>query len=397
MKKLLHGDCLSKLTKLEDESVDLIATDPPYGYDFMGQGWDRGVASAEVWKQCLRVMKPGAFAFVMSTPRQDLLAQTIVNLSDAGFDITTTSMYWAYTSGRPVAVDVGKMVDEKLGVERKVVATVRRQSGWGWQNERNYIEGYRPKNYARDTNTLELTEATSEEAKALDGSYSHFKPKPATEVIVVAKKPNSEPSAVNQAMANGKGVTWLDAARIPFESEDDERRTGVGYMNAEVLGGDARVPAPTGRFPANILCSDRALGKYTKYFDLDLWWTSLIDELPDDITKRLPFIFCKKAGIAEKGDYNLHPTVKPIKLMCYLIMMGCRIDDVVLDPFCGSGTTLIAAKILGRGYIGIEQDGDYLGLINRRLSEWDSLADLEVKRSAHRTKRVAYDTEPFVS
>ena len=396
MNQVLHGDCLEQLTILDADSVDLMATDPPYGYEFMGKGWDRGVASEEVWKECLRVLKPGGFAFVMSTPRQDLLAQSIVNLRDAGFDISTTSLYWAYTSGRPVAIDIGVAVDRKLGVEREVVATVRRMSGWSWQNTQNFRHGYRPKNYARTDDVMNLTEATSEEAKELDGSYSHFKPKPATEVVIVAKKPNAKSSAVDQAMDNGKGVTWLEDARIPFANADDERRVSVGFQNARGLTGDEGVPAPAGRFPANLLCSDDSFDDYSMYFDLDLWWTKLTEGLPEAVRDRLPYIFCSKAGVNERGDYNEHPTVKPIKLMSYLVILGSRAGDLVLDPFAGSGSTLIAAKILDRLYVGIEKEDEYVELIERRLSEWHTVADLTVNRSGHRVKEEGIEYESFV-
>ena len=64
---------------------------------------------------------------------------------------------------------------------------------------------------------------------------------------------------------------------------------------------------------------------------------------------------------------NHHPTVKPLKLFSYLITMGSRENDIILDPFCGSGTTLIAAHNLHRKYIGIEINQDYLEIAKHRL------------------------------
>ena len=64
---------------------------------------------------------------------------------------------------------------------------------------------------------------------------------------------------------------------------------------------------------------------------------------------------------------NFHPTVKPLKLFSYLITMGSRENDIILDPFCGSGTTLIAANNLARKYIGIEINKDYLEIAKHRL------------------------------
>jgi site-specific DNA-methyltransferase (adenine-specific) len=65
---------------------------------------------------------------------------------------------------------------------------------------------------------------------------------------------------------------------------------------------------------------------------------------------------------------NNHPTVKPLRLMSYLITMGSRPNQVVLDPFAGSGTTLVAAKQLGRRFIGIEMSAEYVEIINARLN-----------------------------
>jgi site-specific DNA-methyltransferase (adenine-specific) len=78
--ELRFGDCLSELKLLENNSVDLVCTDPPYGYSFMGKDWDKAVPSVEIWKECLRVLKPGCFAFVMSAPRSDVQAEMILKL-----------------------------------------------------------------------------------------------------------------------------------------------------------------------------------------------------------------------------------------------------------------------------------------------------------------------------
>ena len=64
---------------------------------------------------------------------------------------------------------------------------------------------------------------------------------------------------------------------------------------------------------------------------------------------------------------NNHPTVKPISLMSYLITLSSREDELVLDPFVGSGTTCIAAKLLNRKYIGMEMDSDYVVIAQKRI------------------------------
>lgn len=75
MNTVLIGDALERLKELESNSVDCLVTDPPYGYSFMGKDWDRAVPDMAIWKECLRVLKPGSFAFIMSAPRLDVQSE----------------------------------------------------------------------------------------------------------------------------------------------------------------------------------------------------------------------------------------------------------------------------------------------------------------------------------
>ena len=107
------------LKQIPDETIDCIVTDPPYGYSFMGKDWDKVVPSVEVWKECLRVLKAGAFMFVMSAPRQDVLSQMIIRLGQAGFEIGFTSIFWAYPTGFPKAMNINKKILKSLADEIK--------------------------------------------------------------------------------------------------------------------------------------------------------------------------------------------------------------------------------------------------------------------------------------
>ena len=118
---IYNMDCLKGMKQLQPNSIDLIVTDPPYGLSFMGKDWDKVVPSVEIWRECFRVLKDGAFAFIMSSPRLDVLSQMVMRLENAGFDISFTPIYWAYASGFPKAMNIGKMVDKKFGEERKVI------------------------------------------------------------------------------------------------------------------------------------------------------------------------------------------------------------------------------------------------------------------------------------
>ena len=98
---ILMGDCAETLKSIADESVDLIVTDPPYGYSFMNLSWDSALPSIEALKECCRVLKPGGLGFFTFSPRQDILARMITLLQDAGFKTGFTSIYWTYLTGFP--------------------------------------------------------------------------------------------------------------------------------------------------------------------------------------------------------------------------------------------------------------------------------------------------------
>jgi DNA modification methylase len=80
------------------------------------------------------------------------------------------------------------------------------------------------------------------------------------------------------------------------------------------------------------------------------------------------FFYCAKAGKKERGSDNNHPTVKPTKLMTYLINLVTPPGATVLDPFMGSGTTGLACKETGNQFIGIERDPEYFQLATTRIN-----------------------------
>ena len=436
MDKILHGDSLELLKDMEDNTIDSIVTDPPYGYSFMGKDWDKAVPSVELWEECLRVLKPGGFAFIMSAPRADVQSEMIKRLEQAGFRVDFTPIYWTYATGFPKAANMGKLVDKRLGVEREVVG--KKECGYQVSISKTRKEqGYRP-NETNATTEVDITIPGSDEAKALDGSYAGYQPKPAVEVVIVVMKPLSEKSFLNQAMKNGKGVTWLDDMRIPFKSDDNLKRHENDYERVSAFGDVSesetkdgrnlwgkkatkkvkitnRKPrpedeaSPLGRFAANLLVQDDVLNteedEFTRYFDMDAWWEDRKQKLPSNIQATYPFMIVPKASKGEKnkgmenfetkqssgggggiGDYkddvnsasgkygsekapakNFHPTVKPISLMSYLVTMGSRENDLVLDPFVGSGTTCIAAKLLNRKYLGMELNDEYAVIAQERI------------------------------
>ncbi len=454
---IYHADCREVLSELPDNSIDLVCTDPPYGIGFMGKDWDKALPNKQIWSECLRVLKDGAFAFVMSIPRADCLSRMIISLEDAGFLVGFTPIFWAYASGFPKAQNIGKAVDKRLGAEReKILKPIAYPDSncWGIPNKNSRgnqwgIVQADDKGRGKGLGTKGMIEdslASSPQAKALDGSYGGFQPKPAVEVIIVAMKPLSEKTFVDQALKNQKGITWLDEGRIPYNLDSDPNKRGWQGGNAtnslSVFGnaGKERVSFPkSGRFPANLIVNDDVLndgritnnarpnldgktyqrkggnqvlpglpttrndpkdsGSFSRYFDLDKWWEERIKQLPASVQKTFPFLIVPKASKNEKNkglDYspssmvgrdegqdirnvpqkarstpriNQHPTVKPLKLMSYLITLGSREKDLVLDPFMGSGSTLVAARQLGFKAIGVDTEEKYCEIAAKRCSQ----------------------------
>lgn len=268
--KVICGDCLEVMAQMPDESVDLILTDPPYGIAFMGKKWDKAVPPVDVWRECLRVLKPGAFAFIMCIPRQDCQSRMIVNLQDAGFDVSFSPMYHAFAQGFPKAMSISKAVDRRLGMEREVIGVYTTPEGRDYTKENTGKYGYNETDLSMGRHIGEerrmLTAPASPEAKALDGAYAGFQPKPAVEVVLVAMKPLSEKTYIDQALKNGKGVTWLGDCKIPYDiTGESDNRIGTDALwggKREASKHTVSMPAidnmlmfkPNGRFPANIIC-----------------------------------------------------------------------------------------------------------------------------------------------
>ena len=120
MSELLQGDCLIRLKELKDNSIDAIITDPPYELGFMGKKWDSsGIAyNVEMWKECLRVLKPGGHLLSFGGTRT--YHRMAVAIEDAGFEIRDM-INWCYGSGFPKSLNVGKAYDKEMGNERKWV------------------------------------------------------------------------------------------------------------------------------------------------------------------------------------------------------------------------------------------------------------------------------------
>jgi len=259
---ILSGDCIEHMKQLEENSVDAIVTDPPYGLSFMGKKWDYDVPSVDVWKEAIRVLKPGGYLLSFAGTRT--YHRMAVNIEDAGFEIRDM-ISWLYGSGFPKSLNIGKQIDKIQGSEREVVGEKIRGDVEKAKQGVTFAGADANKNnkdifgYGKEI----LTKGNSE----WEGWGTALKP--ACEPIVVARKPLSEKNVALNVLKWGTGGINIDACRVETNPEVDDmlrkvdrqkRETetwekGSGFKNENNSLTGVR---QDGRFPANIILDEEA-------------------------------------------------------------------------------------------------------------------------------------------
>ena len=386
------GDAFDVLPELPDESVHAVVTDPPYGLAFMGRDWDDFEPKeyqewCERWaREVKRVLKPGGHLLAFSGNRTH--HRLFTGVEDAGFEIRDT-LTWHYGSGFPKASDVSKTIDKRADAEREVVGTKANQPGYADTESNGKI---RPTEHAGGYDGyLDETAPATDAAKKWDGWKTGLKP--ATEFVVMARKPY-DGATVDSVLENGTGALNIDGCRVeggerPNREHDHDDDRDLFNVNSDIRPGKAKGTTTEGRYPANVVFDettadalDREVGEletgggdksdkkeYTKDQPVPR------DENKGKIYERTKggpsrYFYTSKASRSERTEggaiQNDHPTVKPGDLMEWLIRLVTREGQVVLDPFTGSGTTCMAAKGLGRGFIGIERQAKYADIARVR-------------------------------
>ena len=326
MNQILLGDCLENFKSVKDNSVDVIITDPPYwlGSKFnidvngqyvgnmtdckhTGSTWKVGDGywMEALLKECFRVLKYGGMALMFSIDRMADLPT--YNARKNGFDVCQ-SVYWKFKSGMPKGTNTSKRVDALIIQGNASTRSLRKQE---FDNPTGKsIEVKSGSNgFVHDVKFVQRKTETvpiTEVGKKYHGTvYGLACLAPEAEVICVYRKP----------------MKYENMARDAVKSfEDDEVRASVVYVD--------EYRKKYGKFPSQVLEVSKPSGK----------------------------------------ERNGHPTQKPIKLMEDLILLFSGVDELILDPFCGSGTTLVAAQSMGRKFIGFEINESFKEIAEKRLT-----------------------------
>ena len=362
-------DCVGFLKTLDDNSIDAIVTDPPYGIGFMGKGWDSAVPGDVYAAECFRVLKPGGHIIAFAATRT--IHRMTVNLEDAGFEIRD-QISWLQWQGFPKSHDVSKGIDAKLGrtADRKVVGSKQAGMGSGKTFGMLQSEG----NNSSAETQVTITAPASLEAKQWSGWGTALKP--AQEPAVLARKP-LEGTVAENVLKWGVGAVNVDGCRYAegdasWPGPSGEVQSMVGQVRGgsaglgEVMGGSVVVnPAGSvGRWPANIYaCPKPARGEKEAGMEdapkqRKAQLQGAAGPANDPVSKRF---LSQPMG-------NIHPTVKPVRLMRWLVRLVTPPGATVLETFGGSGTTLIAAEREGVTCIATELEPKYCDIIRARLT-----------------------------
>jgi DNA modification methylase len=355
--RVLEGDCLLVMPTLDAASVDAIVCDPPYGLSFMGKAWDHGVPGVEFWREALRVAKPGAHLVAFGGTRT--YHRLTVAIEDAGWEIRDC-LSWLYGSGFP---------------------------------------------------------------KSHNGPWGGTALKPAWEPIILARKPLAGTVAAN-VQTHGTGAMNIDGCRIAGDKGVPASLSNAGGLGWRTGGDMERKSEQNGRWPANVcLDEDAAAALDAQSGELTSNSGTAFNRNTDkfratysafegrraedgfygDTGGASRFFYTAKASRAERnagldgfaerkphadepngrawdipGSHstkraNHHPTVKPLALMQWLCRLVMPKGGLILDPFCGSGTTGRAAIAEGFSFIGIELSEEYAAIARARIAEYAPL------------------------
>lgn len=368
------GDCLQYLAQIPDNSIDSVVTDSPYGlgeapdpivvfqawcrgevYEpkgggFFGKKWDAFVPQPPVWRECRRVLKPGGFLLsFFGTRTYDWGAMSI---RFGGFDVLD-QVDWLYGTGMPKG---GKF-----------------DAGEDWEGWKAQLRpGHEPIVVARKPIEGRLSDNVREHGTGafnVKGAPANAGRWPANVALTCACEGECQPGCAIAELDKQSGFTKSSAGeqRIVRQSSSTALWHGMGAQGNEHVFQGYGDEGGASRFfwSAKAPASER--------------WT---------YCKQCEQVFTNhKDRFAEHEDHRdqlvTHPTQKPLKLMEWLIRLVTQPGGVVLDPYCGTGTTALAAKRQGFNFVTCDLSPSYAEIARVRLSANASEARDQLASGAH--------------
>lgn len=404
---LYLGDCLDVMKTLPENSVDAVVTDPPYSYKFMSKKWDADLPGIEIWKECIRLLKPGGFLLSFGGCRT--YHRLVCNIEDAGF-IIHPLIAWIFGSGFPKAANLSKRIDQKVGEEREVIGT---------QIVPDIRGGKMHANREKGSYEIKISAPASEAAKQWDGFFYGLQAlKPAIEPICMAQKPY-EGKPVDSILKWNCGALNIGGCQVGSELRHNSSAS-QNKIYGQFQGKEQKGRESVGRWPANVILegSEEVVSMFPKQVgsgkfimggpprskSLHIGQISgqpRTDAIMNygDSGSAARFFYCAKSSQADRdsglegmplGDppgsgrskpapgaksalgqprANFHPTVKPVDLMQYLCRLVTPPGGIVLDPFMGSGSTGKGAIHEDMKFVGIEREETYLNIATARIKK----------------------------
>ena len=376
MLKLIQGNCLDVMATLPAGCADSVVTDPPYGLSFMGKKWDYDVPSEAIWREALRVLKPGGHLLSFAGTRTQ--HRMCVRIEDAGFEIRDM-IAWVYGSGFPKSKNgewggtALKPALEPITMARKTMVGTVEQNWLAHGTGALNIDGCRVETedalsggaYAKNPTDREQMWGSDAGKSWVRGGAGEF-------VQPVGRWPanliHDGSDEVLQAFPQAPG----QLAPESFTAPSSKTRNTFGERGRRI-GGFANVGAKKGDpVPNGPMYSDK--GSAARFFYCAKASRKDRNDGVEHLTSK-PLLWSSgtqspgtfQAEGTDRSSPNNHPTVKPTDLMRYLCRLVTPVGGVVLDPFMGSGSTGRGAVLEGFGFIGIELDDDYFRIAKSRI------------------------------
>jgi len=341
---VVQADCRDALMDVEPESVPAIVTDPPYGLHFMGKAWDYDLPGASCWRHCFRVLKPGAFMLVFGGTRT--FHRLACDVEDAGFFLQDTVL-WLYGQGFPKGKNALKPAWEPVLLWRK--------PGKSALN----VEACRVDMCGEVVTTTQGQSAAQQAGDMYSGrdnrSGRAFRSEPGGRWPANLILDEEAAAALDEQSGERKagGSKRCKGQQHGFMSPRSSLRKH-NYLSHGDTGGASRF-----FYCAKARPSERNAG---------------CEGLPEKARRTLaggtlgPCENAKPNPQEPVAAGNTHPTVKPVALMRYLCRLIVPPGGLVVDPFCGSGSTGVAAIQEGFHFLGIDKDEEACTIARARLA-----------------------------